>query len=84
VKLITYFHIVPKIGMGESYPYWCLSAGTKFFTTVYYTRFMGSELFVTVKMWIVVFWVVTPCGLEGGYGRFEGIYRLHLQGKRCH
>jgi hypothetical protein len=23
-----------------------------------------------------VFWVVTPCGLVGGYRRFGGVYRL--------
>jgi hypothetical protein len=27
---------------------------------------------------LVVFWVVTPCGLTGGYQRFEGPYRFHL------
>jgi hypothetical protein len=28
----------------------------------------------------VVFWVVTPCCVVGGYQRFGGSYRLHLQG----
>jgi hypothetical protein len=31
---------------------------------------------------MLVFWVVTPCGLGGGYQRFGGTYCLHLQGRR--
>jgi hypothetical protein len=31
-------------------------------------------------MSIVVFWLVTPSVLVGGYQRFGGTYRLHLQG----
>jgi hypothetical protein len=34
-----------------------------------------------VKMSIMVFWDLTPCGLVSGYQRFGGMYRLHLQGK---
>jgi hypothetical protein len=30
---------------------------------------------------IVVFWILTRCGLVCGDKRFRGIYRLHLQGK---
>jgi hypothetical protein len=30
------------------------------------------EFFTEVKMMIVVLWVVTPCGLAGGYQRFGG------------
>jgi hypothetical protein len=33
-------------------------------------------------LWFAVFWVVTSCGLEGGYQRFGVIYCLHLQGRR--
>jgi hypothetical protein len=25
------------------------------------------EVFMAVKLWFVVFWVVTPCSLVGGY-----------------
>jgi hypothetical protein len=32
-----------------------------------------------LQLSIVVFWVVTPCGLVGGHQRFGGTYRLHLQ-----
>jgi hypothetical protein len=32
-----------------------------------------------VSMSMLVFWVVTPCGLVGRYQRFEGTYSLHLQ-----
>jgi hypothetical protein len=35
-------------------------------------------------MWIVVFWIVTPCSLVGAYQRFGGTYRLHLQGSFSH
>jgi hypothetical protein len=31
-------------------------------------------------VFINVFWVVTPCGLVGGYQRFGGTYCLHHQG----
>jgi hypothetical protein len=34
---------------------------------------------MAIKTWNVV-WVVTPCGLVGGYRSFGGKYRLHLQG----
>jgi hypothetical protein len=30
---------------------------------------------------MVVFWVVTPCGLVGGYQHFGGTYSLHLRGE---
>jgi hypothetical protein len=49
-------------------------------------------------MWTVVFWVVTPCSLVGGYQCFGGLYCLpeyggdmllqnvgnHLQDTKCH
>jgi hypothetical protein len=38
------------------------------------------EVLTAVKMSVVVFWVVMLCGLVGGNQRFEGTYRLHLQG----
>jgi hypothetical protein len=41
---------------------------------------MRFEVCTAIKMSIVVFWVVTACGLVGGYQRFEKKYRLHLQG----
>jgi hypothetical protein len=31
-----------------------------------------------LQLSVVVFWVVTPCDLIGGYQRFGGTYRLHL------
>jgi hypothetical protein len=34
-----------------------------------------------MKISLVVFWVVRPCGPVGGYQRFGGTYRLHLQGE---
>jgi hypothetical protein len=30
---------------------------------------------------VVIFWLVTPCFLVGGYRHFGGTYRLHLQGE---
>jgi hypothetical protein len=46
---------------------------------VLYLRF---QVHMAVKMSMLVFWVVTPCGLVGRYQRFGGTYRLHLQGWR--
>lgn len=37
------------------------------------------QVFTEVKMSIMVFWVVTLCGLVGGYQRFGEKYRLFLQ-----
>jgi hypothetical protein len=33
---------------------------------------MRFEVFTAVKMWIVGYWIVTPCSLVGGYQRFGG------------
>jgi hypothetical protein len=41
-------------------------------------RHSRFEVF-TAEMWIVVFWVVTPCGRAADYQRFGGKYRLHVQ-----
>jgi hypothetical protein len=40
----------------------------------------GFEVITAVKMPIVIYWIVTPCGLAGGYQRLGGICHLHLQG----
>jgi hypothetical protein len=43
---------------------------------------MGHQIFevlTAVKISIVVFWVVTPCSLVGGYQLLGGTYRLHIQ-----
>jgi hypothetical protein len=39
-----------------------------------------SEVLMTVKIHIVVLWVITLHSLVGGYQRFQGIYSFHLQG----
>jgi hypothetical protein len=44
-----------------------------------YRKDMRFEVFTVLKMSMMVFWVVTPCGLAGAYQRFEGTYHLHLQ-----
>jgi hypothetical protein len=41
---------------------------------------MRFEISVPVKMLMLVFWKVTPFGLESRYQRFGGTYCLHLQG----
>jgi hypothetical protein len=43
---------------------------------------MRSAVRTVVKMSMLVFWAVTPCGLVVGYQRFGGTYRLHLQGHK--
>jgi hypothetical protein len=35
---------------------------------------------MAVKMSMLVFWVVMPCGLTGRYQHFRGTCYLHLQG----
>jgi hypothetical protein len=37
---------------------------------------------MAVKIWIVVFWVTTPCRLVRAHQCFEGAYRLHLQDRK--
>jgi hypothetical protein len=39
----------------------------------------GLDVLRMVTISMLVFWVVTPCGLAGRYRRFGGTYRLHLQ-----
>jgi hypothetical protein len=39
---------------------------------------MGFEVLMTVKTLILIFWVVIPCNLVGGYQCFGGIH-IHLQ-----
>jgi hypothetical protein len=41
---------------------------------------VGKSGATLVKISFVVFWVVTPCSLVGGYRRFEGTYRVLIQG----
>jgi hypothetical protein len=41
---------------------------------------MGSEVLTAVKMSLLGFRIVMPCGLVGRYQRFGGKYCLHLQG----
>jgi hypothetical protein len=40
---------------------------------------MRFDVLTAVKMSMLVFWVVTPCGLVGRYQRFGGTYCLYLQ-----
>jgi hypothetical protein len=40
------------------------------------------QVFTAVKLWIELLWVVTRCSLVGGYQRFAGTYRFHLQSRR--
>jgi hypothetical protein len=37
------------------------------------------EVFVPVKIHVVVFWIMTPCSLMDGYQCFGGIYYNHFQ-----
>jgi hypothetical protein len=38
------------------------------------------RIFMAVKIYIVVLWVITPCHLVNGSESFEGTYCNHLQG----
>jgi hypothetical protein len=40
---------------------------------------MRFNILTAVKISMLVFWVVTPCGLVGRYHRFRGTYCLSLQ-----
>jgi hypothetical protein len=42
---------------------------------------MRFYIFTAVKMWIVVFWVVTLHSIVGDYQNFRGTYNLYLQGR---
>jgi hypothetical protein len=44
------------------------------------TCLMISEVVMEVNMWMVVFWLVTPCGLVYGYQCFGGTSSLIQQG----
>jgi hypothetical protein len=37
------------------------------------------EVFMVVKMWTVVLWVMTLCSVVGGYKHFRRTYHLHLR-----
>jgi hypothetical protein len=43
---------------------------------------MRFEVLTEVKLSMLVFWVVTPCGLVGRYQRFGRTYCLNLQPRR--
>jgi hypothetical protein len=45
-----------------------------------FTKIFYWKILTTGKMSIVVFWVMTPFNLAGGYQLSEGMYCLHLQG----
>jgi hypothetical protein len=45
-------------------------------------NYLRSDVFTTVKMRIVFFWIITPYILAGYYQRFGVRYRLHLQGRK--
>jgi ABC-type methionine transport system permease subunit len=40
---------------------------------------MRVEISTAVKMWIVLFWVMTLCCFVSGYHHFGGICQLHIQ-----
>jgi hypothetical protein len=44
-------------------------------------QYEGFSVFTVVKMtMLLLFWVMTPCGLVSRYQRFGETYCLHLQG----
>jgi hypothetical protein len=40
----------------------------------------GFEVFRSLKIFLLTFWVVMPCGLAAWHQHFGEIYCLHLQG----
>jgi hypothetical protein len=50
-------------------------------TTVYYNNLLNMrfEVFMVIKIWIVVVWVVMLYTLVDGYQQFRGTYCFHLQ-----
>jgi hypothetical protein len=47
----------------------------------YEALFLSIREQCRLRVWIVVFWAVTPCNLVGGYQRFVGTYCFHLQSR---
>jgi hypothetical protein len=48
---------------------------------MYSDHCMRFEVLTAVKKSMLVFWVVTPCGIVVKYQRFGGTYCPHLQGQ---
>jgi hypothetical protein len=58
----------------------CLSLReTSRFETGRKYRSVTFEILTAVKIPMMVFWAMMPCGPVGGYQRFGGTYCLHLQ-----
>jgi hypothetical protein len=46
------------------------------------TKYMRDfEVFMVIKIQVVVFWVLTPCSVVVGYQHSRGPCCLHLQGE---
>jgi hypothetical protein len=45
---------------------------------------MRFEVFMAAKIWNVVFWIMTQCGLIGAYQCFREAYSLKMGGSRLH
>jgi hypothetical protein len=66
-------------GVGTSEPLlFCRICAVKHWASI---SFLRSEVLTVVKMSIMAFGVVIPCGLLDDYQRFGGTCRLHLQGQ---
>jgi hypothetical protein len=63
--------------------YLCLPryvAATADYKYIFHPCDVKFEVLMAVRMTVLFFWVVTPCGLINRYRRFGGTYCLHLQG----
>jgi hypothetical protein len=59
---------------------WIIVFTNEIFVNFRPSLIMRFEVLTAVKMSMLVFWVVTPCGLVGRFQRFRKTYCLHLLG----
>jgi hypothetical protein len=57
----------------------CLWLFTAYISSIHTVKTNVYFLHMEFHLSMLVFWVVTPCGLQGRYQRFEGTYCLHHQ-----
>jgi hypothetical protein len=77
----SWFHYPPRYAI-FSILLWLLPLGSKYSpqdAVLKHPLSVKFEVLKAVKVWIVVFWIVMPCGLAYGYQRFGETHSLRLQ-----